>query len=156
VVIVTVLLDTPHNVADTVNVLALFAMVVPLPALSIEASALVLEMFQVTNASTLLFPVTPLKVASASNVRAVPPATLTLAPPFTVRVIVCTTGQTVTVWLELLTVPRDALTLVVAGKVGRFVRAVAWIVPGLVKIATFVLAEVQIDFPVTSPVVPSL
>jgi hypothetical protein len=64
--------------------------------------------------------------------------------------------MSVTVWLELLTVPRDALTLVVAGKVGRLVRAVAWIVPGLVKIATFVLAEVQIDFPLTSPVVPSL
>ena len=121
----TVLLDTPHKLADTENVLGLPETGVPLPAVSIEGSKLVLEMFHVTYASTGLFPETPLKVASASNVRAVPPGTLTLAPPFTVRVNICTTGQTVTVWVELLTVPSDALTLVVAGKLGRLDRAAA-------------------------------
>ena|SRR5580765_6511902 len=121
----TVLLDTPHNVADTVIVLGWPEIVVPLPLLSIEASTVVSEMFQVTNWLTGLFPVIPLKVASASNVRAVPPGTLTVDPPLTVTVNVCTTGQTVTVWLELLTEPSDALTLVVAGKVGRLDRSAA-------------------------------
>jgi hypothetical protein len=156
VVTVTLLLVAPHIEAETLVVPGEPEVVVPLPSVMVARMA-VLEIFQVAKLVTSVVPVTPLKVASSTNVTAVLPGTVALVPPLsTVSLSVCTTGHTFTVCVELVTVPREALTVVVPGRVVRFASPAAVIRPGLEKFAMLGLLEVHTDWPVASFVLPSL
>lgn len=99
---------------------------------------------------------TPWKVASA--VKAIACPVLTVVGEAEI-VIVLTTGQTVTVALEvLLMAPTDAETVVVPGGFGMFDRLVAAIWPITLPLndATVGLEEVHDALLVTSLVLPSL
>jgi hypothetical protein len=148
-----VLLVAPQRVAETVVVPV--AAVVALPDEIVEITD-VFEMFQVTEFVTSWVPLTPLNVALAVKVTVWLTVVVRLFPPLIKTCRVCTTGQTLTVCEELVTVPSDALTLVVDGKVLRVDNAAAFSLPGLLKLATEGAEEVHTDLPVTSPVLPSL
>jgi len=117
-------LVTPQRVADTLVVLSTPTVVVPLPSV-IAGRIDVSEIFQVTSSVTSWVPVTPLKVATASKVTVWPLVTVALVPPLIVTTKVSTTGHTVTEMLELVTVPSDAVTVVVPGGFGILVRGAA-------------------------------
>ena len=167
-VTVTVLLGKLHSEAETeVDILSsslatvpLAVAVEPLPLPTIEGNTAVFVMFQVTEALTFCWPVTSLKVASAIKFTAVSPGTDALELlPFTVIARVSTTGQTSTVCDELVTVPIEALTLVVPGKTpcaSNCDRLTAVRSPGVGKVATFSSDEIQTELPVASLVLPSL
>src|ERR1700756_1361432 len=111
-VIVIVLLVPPHRLAETVVLPA--ATGVPVPPVIVRTD--VLPTFQVTSDVTSVWVLTPWKVAWAVKVIACPVVTDVGEAEM---VIVLTTGQTVTVALEvLLMAPTAAETVVVPGGFG--------------------------------------
>jgi len=154
---VTLVLVAPHKVAETPVVPSTPETVVPLPA-EIEGRIVVFDIFQVTSSVTVWVPVTPLKIAVATKVAELPLVIVALVPPLTVTVSCCTTGHTVTVMVELVIAPSEALIVVVPGGFGMFVSgpATSWPTTLGLKLATDSSEELQVDLPVTSFVLPSL
>ena len=81
---VTVLLFTPHRLAETETFPVCPEVVVPTPVLLIEGRMVVGEIVQVTFAVTSCVPVTLLNVALAAKVAVWPLVTVALLPLFTV------------------------------------------------------------------------
>lgn len=151
-VIVIVLLVPPHKLAETVVLPADTG--VPVPPLMVRIE--VLPTFQVTSEVTSVWVLTPWKVASA--VKAMDCPVLTVVGVAEI-VIVLTTGQTVTVALEVLLIaPTEADTVVVPGGFGMFARLVAviWPITVLLNDATLEFEEDHDALLVTSFVLPSL
>lgn len=147
-----VLLLPPHRLAETVVLPA--ATGVPVPPLMVRIE--VLPTFHVTSEVTSVWPLTPWKIAWAVKVIDCPVLTV-VGEAETVMLV--TTGQTVTVELELLlTAPTEAETVVVPGGFGMLARLLAVILPitPLVKSATLGLEEDHDALFVTSLVLPSL
>jgi hypothetical protein len=164
-VTVTVLLGKLQIDAETVVDVPVKPTTVPVATVAvvlvavIELITVVSRIFHVTEPLTFCWAETPLKVANAIKLASCPDVTVALVLPFTVIARASTTGHTFTVWVELVTVPMAALTVVVPGRVpcnSNCERLTAVRLPGVGKVATPVSDESQTDLPVASLVLPSL